>query len=47
MNVQLATMYQWTDGDQVLDAGSRFGIRKTDGTFRERLIEVLSTWANK
>jgi hypothetical protein len=42
-------MYQWTDGlpSAVGDAGSRFGVRKYDGTFRERLIEVLSTWANK
>lgn len=47
MNVQLATMYQWTDGDQsdFNEAINRFGIRKSDGTFRERIIDVLRTWS--
>jgi hypothetical protein len=49
MNVQLATMYQWTDGlpSAVGDAGSRFGVRKYDGTFRERIIEVLTDWSTR
>jgi hypothetical protein len=49
MNVQLATMYQWTDGDPAdfNQAIARFGIRKSDGTFRELVIEVLSAWASR
>jgi hypothetical protein len=47
MNVQLATMYQWTDGapENFNQAIDRFGIRRSDGTFRERIIDVLTDWA--
>jgi hypothetical protein len=49
MNVQLATMYQWTDGppDAFNEAINRFGIRKSDGTYRERIIDVLRDWSNR
>ena len=49
MNVELATMYQWTDGaaEDFNEAINRFGIRKSDGTYRTRIIDVLSQWSNR